>query len=279
MTPWELDTNLFKLLLTTPMVKDRLPVNAVLVGPKGSGKSTMLERFADWPTAYTLGDATMTTVLDTLSEPQYARVRTMIFPELNRLLSRDWRTASQAIAALTQAMTGELHVDARGAHRRDMSGRVIQVVTAVTNERFGAHIVFLEDTGFLSRSIVVQTQESEEERRRVLSAIAADDQTDLSPVPFPFTTADPIAVHVPGEMGRRIVLLFESFGMDVEDYRRIVQQMKTLASASAILDRRETVTAYDVERVLGSHFLHHLAGGIQYRLNERLKAKARGHFQ
>lgn len=181
LNPWDSEAELIRMILATGLLKgdDTLPQSLLLVSPWGQGKSAMITRFRAIGSTSLLSDITSMGMRRLIDKDSRQVVRHWLLPEFERLFTRDMKVASQAIALLSNLMTGDAGLELIGNMEHDFTGKQIGIIGAMTTDVFKRREDEMRQTGLLSRFTVIRVDRSEDERRRVLENMYRGDKHDL----------------------------------------------------------------------------------------------------
>lgn len=248
LTPWESETRLLALFVASGLLRDGHAQSVLLVSPPGQGKTAMIQRFRALPSARSITDLTSNGVRRVMSRDDNRVIRHLLMPEFARLYSRDQRVSAQAVNLLCNLMTGDAGEELIGTSEYNFDGRQIGVIGAMTTDSYRALESAMKDTGLLSRFTVLHVNRSEEERHRVIRAIARQDAMDLSLVRWPELYQPPRDVVCSSAMGTVLMDWLESTSIALDE--RFMARLMVLVRAAALLNGRNRVTTYDVHTLM-----------------------------
>lgn len=248
LTPWESETRLIGVYLATGLLAHEHAQSVLLVSPPGHGKTAMLSRFAELPSAKLVSDLTSNGVRMILQRDETRTLRHFLLPEFERLFSRDRFVSSQTINLLSNLMTGDAGVEVIGRDEYDFSGRQLGLLAAMTNDTFRTRQAVMAETGLLSRFHVLHVGRSKEERDRVIANILRQDRRDLSKIRWPELLAPPRSVTFPASLGEAVHHWLDSTKIPYDE--RFTGRILVLLRAVALLNRRGVVTEHDVRTLM-----------------------------
>jgi hypothetical protein len=153
---WKCVSDLVRLVtVSTRVVNIETPLNLLLVGPPGDGKTRMVTRVSYLAHVETLSDTTYLGLVNCLKQVKDNLISTLVIPDLGTLVGRRNEVARQSIATLAM-MTAEgvSHIRV-GKQVRDFGGARCSLISAITNKDLDIAADVLEQNAFLSRMLLV----------------------------------------------------------------------------------------------------------------------------
>lgn len=233
------------------------PVNLLLCGPPGDGKSKMVVRCKDHaPHVSMLSDATymgliyyLETVRDNLSS-------TLVIPDLGTMVGRRIETAKQSIATLAMMCAegvGEIRV---GKQVRDYRGARASVISAITLDDLTQAYNVVNQNAFLSRVFLIDFDLEWSELQVMMDRKLSGDRSRLDPFAFAHVrhNRDRSFKQYPIEVPKRYLNLPHDWWRTLRQLRRdrffgfrSADSFVTLLMASAYLRGANVVTRTDVQ--------------------------------
>jgi hypothetical protein len=248
LTPWESETRLVGMYIATGLLKGEQAQSVLLISPPGQGKTAMINRFVKLTTTRRISDLTSNGIRTLMRKDSNGQLRHLLMPELARLFSRDRSVSSQSANLLCNLMTGDAGVELIGIEEHDFTGRQVAVVGAMTADVFRQRREMLADTGMLSRFHLLPIERDEEERKRVVAAIANQNYDDLTPVQWPELRQAPREIKCSPSFGQPILTWLDSTDLKYDE--RFVSRIVVLLKACALLNNRSEVTDHDLRTLM-----------------------------
>lgn len=170
--------------VSTRITNIETPINLLLAGPPGDGKTAMVLRIEHLAHVDTLSDTTYLGLIQCLRQIKRGLISTILVPDLGTLVGRRNDVARQAIATIAM-MTAEgvRHVRV-GKQVMDFEGARASFVSAITVKDLLANLDTLEQNAFLSRVLLVDFDLSWEELKAMLERKHRGDRSLLRPLSF-----------------------------------------------------------------------------------------------
>jgi hypothetical protein len=243
-------TELVAWVLMSGRVKASRPLSLVFIGTPGGGKTELLMRFQRYRYAEMRSDITVRPLEAILSEASYGRVTHLLLTEFNRIFQRASDTSDAVVGSLVQAMEEGVQYVERGPAETGTRERYYRparlgLVGAMTTRTLTRRVGDLEDSGFLSRAIVVPWAMRVSERKRILNAVAYGSRGDLRPVHLP-ECLDPMPVEVSKQVRAEVLAYVVKMGEWRKDQNRMVSRLLRLLQGAALYNGRCRVTREEV---------------------------------
>lgn len=183
---WDAIAELVKLcVVSTRVANIRAPLNLMLVGPPGDGKTEMLLRASHLHHVHVLSDATYMGLCAYLDVVKDGLSSCLVLPDFGSIIGRRKGTATQSVATLAAICAeGVRHVRV-GRLERDFRGACASVLTAITPDDLAIHYDLINANAFLSRLFLVDFRLSWDEVDGMLVARARGDHHAVEPFAFP----------------------------------------------------------------------------------------------
>lgn len=153
---WQLIGDFLRLVLISCRVSNReAPVNCVLVGPPGDGKTKMIMRGESLRFMATLADSTYLGIVRILPQIRDGFISGLIVPDLGTLVGRKQEVGMQTIAMLARLCAEGVGPIAVGRQVKDFSGVRATLVAAVTPEDLLNNWRTFNQNAFLSRTFLL----------------------------------------------------------------------------------------------------------------------------
>ena len=231
-------------------VKGSRPLSLVFIGTPGGGKTELLMRFHRYRYAEMRSDITVRPLEGILSEASYGRVTHLLLTEFNRIFQRASETSEAVVGTLVQAMEEGVQYIERGpadtgTRERFYRPARLGVVGAMTTRTLTRRVSELEDSGFLSRAMVVPWAMRVAERQRILKAVTYNRRQDLRAVTLPHLS-EPVEVEVSKTVRAAVFAYVTRRGEWRKDQNRMVARLIRLLQGAALYNGRRTVTREEV---------------------------------
>lgn len=226
------------------------PLNVLLVGPPGDGKTAMLQRLEHLTYAQFLSDTTYMGLVSFLKSVKDDLRSALIVPDMGTLVARKPEVAKQTVATIASMIAEGVYDITVGKKIRRFDGVKASFLSAITEDDLAVYRNTLNQNAFLSRVFLIDFALSWKELRTMARKKWRGDRSLLQPLPFPYIKEFPKrTIRVPearyyqveewwksmkGEIGQRV------FGFRTPD------QLTGLLQASAYLNKRGTVQIADV---------------------------------
>lgn len=252
---WRLVSDLVRLVYVSSRVANaEAPVNLLLVGPPGDGKTRMVLRGSHLPFVRTYSDISpkgLYKIMDAVRD-EYASM--MVVPDLGTVIGRKYEIGKQVIANLAMLCAegvGKVQVAGR---ERNYEGLRVSLVTAMTDVEFVKDQGILGQNGFLSRLLIVNFEFAAKELRHMQARKLLGDRRLLLPFRYPDcrTTFPRRAIRLPAAWAARGHAWWDQAmgSPDATTYGfRTADAINDLLRASAYQHGRTTVTGQDAKYV------------------------------
>lgn len=244
---WDRGTELVKLFVATGWLANMRPQNLMLNADPGSGKSELLDRFRSVGGLDYQSDLTVRGLYKILRSAQKGAITHLVAPEFQKYLMRKASTADNMLGTLTEALEEGVRQVSVGEKTEDFGGARIGFIGAITDETLSDRRKQLRQVGFTSRVAIIRWGMSFEELNAVMTAIGTGDGTDLLHIDLKrpekkiHVDMSPIlSEHIQQYVTRK----FRDHSM-----LRVFNRFRALAMASAVLENRKAVNAFDVAKV------------------------------
>jgi hypothetical protein len=248
---WDRATELIKLFVATGWVENARPQSIIFRSDPGSGKTELIERFMSCNQLAFASDLTVRGLYTILRKAEKRIISHLVATEFQKFLMRKASTAENMLGTLTQALeegVGEVYI---GDKLEDFRGARVGIIGAITAETLNKKRDMLREVGFLSRVAIFHWRMPDAELQDVMRRISRGDQSDLAGVHMAMPEK-PIPIDMHEKLSD---VLRQYVWRDFRDHTvlRVFQRFRALAMASAALESRTVVNAWDVERVMAFH--------------------------
>ncbi|MCP4899834.1 MAG: hypothetical protein GY906_22940 [bacterium] len=145
-----------RLAMATRFVEGMPPVNVMLIGPQGTGKTEILEALSDGDRFRLQTDITQSGLQTAFFDARYNGLLGLLVQDFGTLVNKSKPVAQRMLSHLASAMAeGVNRIDQGGTHWRDYGGARLGLYGAMTEWDFSLHIGLLESNAFLSRLVPV----------------------------------------------------------------------------------------------------------------------------
>jgi hypothetical protein len=132
-----------------------VPINVVLVGSPGDGKTKMLSRVAHLAHVEMLSDVTHAGLIQVLYHVKDNVVGTLVIPDLGTLVGRRGEVADQTVSTLAMMTAEGVQSTRVGRRFREFGGARCSLLSAITMDDLARRFSQLNQNAFLSRTILV----------------------------------------------------------------------------------------------------------------------------
>lgn len=159
-------------ILLTAHVAGTIPISAILIGPSGAGKSKGVMQFRDADGCHLTTDVTSIGIQEILSRDKEGKIRFLIVPDFNLVLSHRASTLQLTIANLLSVTSeGTVRID-DGRVVKEVKHAPVGIITAMTRELY-AHVARKWSViGFNRRFLPVYYDYSTETRFKIQDGIS-----------------------------------------------------------------------------------------------------------
>lgn len=257
---WERTAELLKLcVVSTRVANVAAPLNLLIVGPPGDGKTEMIRRVAHLPFVHELSDASYLGITRHLEMVRDGYYSALLVPDFATIVGRKYEVARQTVSALAMMAAEGVGEIAVGKTEKDFRGAKSSVITAITDREFASHHSIINQNAFLSRCFVCNFDLELPEVERMMQLHDQDDHRHIAPLRFGEVAVDrfpkrqvQLSVRYKGYASEWWKEL-KAVRPDMWFSFRTAHHMRTLLLSSAYLHGRRSVTRADVravERVL-----------------------------
>jgi hypothetical protein len=163
-------------VLFTPAIFDCVPISIILVGPPGTGKSKIILQFSS-PSILKTNDVTSAGLADIVGDDKENKVRHIIVPDFNIVVSHKASTSALTIASLLTLMSeGILRID-DGRRKKELIHAPLGVITAMTKEIYEEHAKRFRQLGIGRRFIPLFFGYSFPTSKKIMTSIKNGDTT------------------------------------------------------------------------------------------------------
>lgn len=185
---WQRVADLVRLAAVSSRVANiEAPINVMLVGPPGDGKTRMILRTEHLAHVQVLSDTTYLGVVQFLRQVKDGLYSTLVIPDMGTIVARQAFAASQTMAALAM-MTAEGVRQLRiGKRVMDFGGARASFLSAITPKDLDHHYDTLNQNAFLSRVLLVDFDLSWTELMTMMERKHRGDLRLVNPLSFRHT--------------------------------------------------------------------------------------------
>ena len=163
-------------VLFTPVIFDCVPISVILVGPPGTGKSKIILQF-NAPSLMKTNDVTSAGLADIVGDDKDNKVRHIIVPDFNIVVSHKSSTSNLTIASLLTLMSeGILRID-DGRRKKELIHAPLGIITAMTREIYEEHASRFRKLGIGRRFIPLFFGYSFLTTKKIMASIEKGDTT------------------------------------------------------------------------------------------------------
>lgn len=245
---WDRWTYVVGLFVATGYVAGEPAQSLMLVGPPGSGKSTMVRRFRSVPIAREISDITA----DPLRRIIFADAATkglkhLLFPEFHKCFQRKPDTVQNMVGYLTAAMSGELANNYIGLDHLAYPDVQMGIIAAMVPDVFHVWSRSMLSQGVLDRVTVMHFELPKKELLKIERAILAGTATpDTAPIAWPYQLPVAVTYKPDGAFVEALTEWLDAVRRK-GNRNRIAGQVRGLLKASAMLDNRTVVDTRDLD--------------------------------
>lgn len=191
---------------TAPLA-DCIPLSILLIGPPGSGKSKAILQYAS-PNIHKTNDVTSAGLGELMEDDKESKLRHIIIPDFNIVVSHKSSTANFTIASLLTLMSeGILRID-DGRRKKEIIHSPVGILTAMTREIYEEHAVRFRKLGISRRFIPVFFTYGIRTRELIQKSISSGkttlQQLQEKKIFLPDQKRWPIKIEIPSSASDRI---------------------------------------------------------------------------
>lgn len=182
---WRQVADLLRLAVVSSRITNiEAPLNVLLVGPPGDGKTAMVMRTEGVQHVEVLSDATYLGLCEYLDTVKNKLASCLVIPDLGTLVGRKSEVAKQTIATLAMMCAEGVENIRVGRRVRNYLGAQSSVVSAITDGDLQSAYNVLNQNAFLSRVFLVDFDLEFEEMDRMMQKKSKGDRSLLAPFNF-----------------------------------------------------------------------------------------------
>ena len=194
-------------VLFTPAIFDCVPISVILVGPPGTGKSKIILQFQS-PSILKTNDVTSAGLADIVGDDKDNKVRHVIVPDFNIVVSHKAATSNLTIASLLTLMSeGILRID-DGRRKKELVHAPLGIITAMTREIYEEHAGRFRKLGIGRRFIPLFFGYSFPTKEKIMLSIKNGDTTlkqlAEKKIILPKQESWPLQAEIPSEIASKI---------------------------------------------------------------------------
>lgn len=255
---WQLVGEFIRLVFVSSRIENApAPLNCLLVGPPGDGKTQMILRAQRLSHVKVLSDATYNGLLRFCSAVDQGFFSTLVIPDLGTLVGRRNEVARQSISMLARLGAEGVFEIAVGKRIKDYHGATASILSAITFDDLTFNWTTLNQNAFLSRVFLIEFDLTIPEIRAMMKRKNRGDLALLNDFRFPKLNRD-IKFLPNREIKMALKYADKAMRWWVEMQRdrpdrvhgfRTADAFQTMLKCSAYLKRRTRVDERDVKYV------------------------------
>lgn len=153
---WKSVAHLLRLATVSTMVDNiEAPLNVLLVGPPGDGKTRMLLRLSGAPVVRVLSDTTYVGLVEYLRQVYDDRYSCLVIPDFGTIVGRRVEVGKQTIATMAMMCAEGVYEIRVGKRVADYNGVKSSVLGAITPGSLQKSLDAMDQNAFLSRVLLV----------------------------------------------------------------------------------------------------------------------------
>ncbi len=165
-------------------IADTIPLSLILVGPPGTGKSKAVLQFVA-PSIHVTNDVTTAGLSDIIEGDKDGKLRHIIVPDFNVVVSHKAATSNLTVANLLTLMSeGSVRVD-DGRRRKELTHAPVGIITAMTREVYEEHANRFRKLGIGRRFTPLFFSYGFPTRQEIQQAISSGGVTLQQLIPYP----------------------------------------------------------------------------------------------
>jgi hypothetical protein len=167
-------TEILETALYSAYLKGTIPLSVIVIGPSGGGKSKAVMQYGGSNGCHLTNDITSSGLQEILERDYEGKIRTLVIPDFNVVLSHRASTLQLTIANLLSVTSeGTVRID-DGREKKETKHLPVGIITAMTRELYMHVARKWAILGFNRRFIPVFFEYSVRTRQRIQDSISSD---------------------------------------------------------------------------------------------------------
>lgn len=192
-----------------------IPLSVILIGPSGGGKSKAVMQYAGSNGCHLTNDITSSGLQEILEKDYEGKVKTLVIPDFNVVLSHRASTLQLTIANLLSVTSeGTVRID-DGREKKETKHLPIGIITAMTRELYTHVARKWAILGFNRRFLPVYFDYSVKTRQRVQESIMAGTVSLLQLLPRMLERPTYADIPIPSDMAIKIQALSDDLSNNI----------------------------------------------------------------
>lgn len=247
-------TELLRITLWTAHVKPEngvKQVSCMIVSKVESGKTSLLEQFScNNGVLYTTNLTEYGLLHHHREELLRGEFNHIVIPDFIKTMNQKRDTVNTLITFLNSFIEEGVSSISTYAYNLKLEQPLHGgLITTIAIEDFNRMKKQLAAIGFLSRMIILSYSYSQEHIQQIFLNISQS-KGDWGKIMCDFPK-EPVQVHIPSELVERMIPVAQAVGERYQAFGfRAIKNFMSLAKAAALSDKRDKVTATDVDRIL-----------------------------
>lgn len=226
-----------ELVYTSGRLKNTRPLSLMLVAGAGRGKTEIITSFKG-KNIITVTDLSYMGLIKIMEENP--KIKHLIVPDFIKLTNKKGSTSANLISFLNNFLEDGINQIKLYNMDKDFKGKRGAMVTATTRASFSQHKKEWENTGFLSRLIVVSYNYSDKTMQEIQEFIACEGDKKKE---YETIKSSEVDIKFNKEINKKLIPYCRG------DLRK-QKQLQTLCKANALLEGRKSVAEKDFEEVM-----------------------------
>jgi len=195
---------------------DTIPISVILIGPSGAGKSKAIMQYKGTNGCHLTNDVTSMGLQDILGSDKENKIRFLVVPDFNVVLSHRASTLQLTVANLLSVTSeGTVRID-DGREKKELKHAPIGILTAMTRDLYARIANKWAILGFSRRFMPIYYEYTLETRQLIQESIVNGGTTLLQLVPRIMNTPRAIISNtLIGEYGDRIRLISDELATNI----------------------------------------------------------------
>ena len=194
---------------------DTIPISVILIGPSGAGKSKAIMQYKGTNGCHLTNDITSMGLQDILGGDHENKIRFLVVPDFNVVLSHRASTLQLTVANLLSVTSeGTVRID-DGREKKELKHSPIGILTAMTRDLYARIANKWAILGFSRRFMPIYYDYTLETRQKIQDSIMHGGTTLLQLIPRTMETPKKLTATLIGSYGERIKSISDELATNI----------------------------------------------------------------